>query len=125
MRAGNRTQVVDQGDRAGHAGAEADAVIRPRHIIIHRFRDGDDPETFLVKPHAITECVIPADGNEGINAKKIQVLEDFRRQVVALFIISISQMQRNILQLNPGGIRTRCMQEGAAGPTGLVDDIFS
>ncbi len=53
VRAGYGAQAVGQLDRAGHTGAETDAVIGARNVVIHRLRDGNDLHAFLVHADAI------------------------------------------------------------------------
>jgi hypothetical protein len=99
-------------------------IIRAGNIVIHRFRDGDDLESFLVEPDAVTEGIVAADRDESIDPKKIKVLEDFRGQVVALILVLILQMRRDIFELDPGGIGAGGMQERTAGAPGPVDHFL-
>ena len=82
VRAGGGAQAVRQLDGAGDAGAEADAVIRAGHVVIHGLGDGDHLETLVVQAHTQAERVIAADRDQVINAQEIQVLDHFRDQVV-------------------------------------------
>ena len=124
MGAGNRAQVVDQRDGAGHAGAEADAVVGSRYIVIHRFWDSNDLEAFLIKPHAVTQRIVPADRDQVIDPKEIQVLQDFGRQVVALFGIFVGQVRRHVFLLDPGCVRARGVQECPSRSPSLVDHVL-
>ena len=46
--AGRRAQAVNETDAAGDGSGEANAIVRPIHIIVHRLGDGDDTHALLV-----------------------------------------------------------------------------
>ena len=72
MRTGGGAQAVGQHDRAGDTGAETDAVICPRHVIVHRFWDGDYFDPFLVQADPIAQRVVAADWDEIINPSQFK-----------------------------------------------------
>ena len=86
-------QAVGHLDGAGDAGAEADAVIGARHIVVHGLGDCDDLDALAVQPHAVAQGVVAADGDQVIDAQPVQVLQDFGRQIVDVLFIGILQMR--------------------------------
>ena len=52
------SQIVGHVTRARNAGAKSDAVVKTRHVVVHRFRDSDDLESFVVKPHSVAQSVV-------------------------------------------------------------------
>ena len=125
VRAGNGAQAVGQGDGAGNTGAEADAIIGARHIVIHRFWDGNDLEALLVKANAVAERVIPADGYQVINPQEIQIFDHFGGQIVALGIVTYpSNVSGHFPFAHFAWFRARGMQEGASRTPGFVDNFL-
>ena len=94
MRARGRAQAVRELDRARHAGAEADAVVRPVDIVVHRFRYGDDIHAFVVQSLAVAERVVAADGDQHVDPDVLQVLQYVPRDVVDLVRVS-AEMRRH------------------------------
>ena len=68
MGAGRCAQPMRELDRARHAGAEADAVVGPVDVVVHRLRNGDDVHPFVMQTLAVTQRVVAADGNEHVDA---------------------------------------------------------
>ncbi len=106
---GGGAQAVGHLDGAGDARAEADAVIGARDIVVHRLGDGDDLDAFLIEADAVAKCVVAADRDEVFDAKPLEILDDFRREVVLL-----------------GGVAGLEMRGDAALPTalGLVREVW-
>src|SRR2546430_12464172 len=73
VRASRCSQIVGQLNGARHASAEPDAVIGTGYVVVHRFGNRYNLEAFLMKPHAVTECVIAADWHHVIDAEPFQI----------------------------------------------------
>ncbi len=124
MRSGRGPQVVGHGDGAGDAGAEPDAVVGARHVVVHGLGNGDHLEAFLVKAHAVAQRVIAADGNQEVDPQPGQILQHLGRQVVFFFFVCGLQVGRDIFLLHLPGIGARAVQESSAGAAGAVDQLF-
>src|SRR5208282_868394 len=117
-------QAVGHGNGAGHTGAEADTVVGAGNIIVHGLRNSDYLYAFLMKPYAVAQRVIPANGDEVVDSEPIQVLQNFRGQVVFLRAISWLQMSGNAGLLYLAGLGARGVQERTASAAGVVDEIL-
>jgi hypothetical protein len=78
----------------------------------------------MEEPDPVAESVVSADGNEVIDAEPVEVLEDFRGQVVRLGGILVMKVFGDAVSLDLAGIGPRGMKERAAGTAGTVDDFF-
>ena len=76
--------------RTGYTRAETDAVIGPRHVVIHRFGDGYHIHSFLMQSLCVTQSVITSDSYQIVDVEELQIVEDFRRQVVDLGCVPIT-----------------------------------
>ncbi len=86
------TQFVSQPNRPGDTGTEPDTVIRSGNVIIHRSRDSDYFNTFLMKPLAITQGIVTANGNKVVNVKKLEVFQNLRGNIVdflGVFVLEV------------------------------------
>src|SRR5712692_1270724 len=117
-------QAVGELNGAGDAGAEADAVVRSRHVIVHGLRDADDLEAFLIEPHGVAQRVVTADGNQVFDAEPSEILEHFGSEVVLAGAEGVLEVRRDAGLADAGGIGAGGMEEGAAGAAGAIDYIF-
>lgn len=124
MRTCRRPETVRHLQDSGDTGAESDAVVRARDIVVHRLRDGYDLEPFIVKPHRIAECVIPAYRDEVVDAEEGEVAEDLGSQIIDFIPILVPNVRRNIRFRHVAWPGARSMQKGAAGPADPIDDFF-
>jgi hypothetical protein len=124
MGSGRGAEAVDHLDGAGDAGAEADAVVGARNVIVHGLWNADDLETFFVQTNAIAEGVVTADGDERVDAKPGEILEDFGSEVVLFGGKFVFQMRGDVGLGNAAGIGAGRMEKGAAGAAGTIDDFF-
>ena len=107
MGTGGSAERVRHLDRAGDAGAEADAVIGAGNIVVHGLGDGDDANPFLVEAHAVAERVVSADRNHVLDAQPRQILQNLGRQVVLLRVVLALKMFGHAVLADAAGIRTR------------------
>ena len=124
MRTGYRPQAVCQFDRARNTGAEPDAVIGAGDIVVHRFRDRNGFDAFLVHAHAIAERIVATDRDEIIDPKEIKVLKHIWCDIIDIFRVFVLQVFRKGILLYLGWIRAGRVQEGAPGATGSINDFF-
>ena len=124
MRAGGSAEAVDHLNGARDAGAEADAVVGAGDVVVHRFRNADNFEAFLVETNAVAEGVVATDGDKGINAEPGEILEDFGSEVVLLGGESLPEMSGDAGLAHAAGIGAGRMEKGAAGAAGAIDDLF-
>ena len=121
VRTGGCAQPVRELDRARHAGAESNAVVGPENVVVHRLWNGHDIHTLVVQPFAIAERIVPADGDQNVDANMPEILEHILRDVVDLLAIPREMLwQPGVWQMTRPDARR--MQEGAAGPAGAIDD---
>jgi hypothetical protein len=76
--AGGGAEAVDHLNRARDAGAETDAVVGARYVVVHSFGDADNLEPFFVEANTVAERVIAADGDERVDTEPGKIVEDFR-----------------------------------------------
>src|SRR5439155_10978249 len=124
VRAGGSAQAVDHLNGAGDAGAEADAIVRARDVIVHGLGNADDLEALFVETNAVAEGIVAADGNESVDAEPGEILEDFRSEVILLCGEFILEMRRDIGFGNAAGIGAGRMEKSAAGAARAIDDLF-
>ena len=89
MGACRRTQVVGQAYRAGNTGAKTDAVVRTRHIVVHRLGNADNLHTFLMEPYTVTQGIIASNGDQVVDPQKFQVADHFSREIVFFLVVCI------------------------------------
>ena len=113
---------VDRLLGARDRGREADAVLGPLHIVVHRLRDGDERHAGVHQHLRIRQRVVAADGHQHVDAEGGDVVEDVRRQVVE---IVADRVARALLLVHPrrqpgrahlARVGSRCVQDGATGP---------
>ena len=121
---GASPQAVGHGNGACHAGAEADTVVGAGNIVVHRLGNGYHLHAFLIKAYAVAQRVIPANRDEVVDAKPIQILENFCGQIVALVVVSGLQVSGDAGFLHLAGIGARGMQERTAGAARAIDQVF-
>ena len=124
MRAGRGSQAVGHLDDAGHAGAEADAVVGAGNVVVHGLRDGDHFYAFLKQAHAVAQRVIAADGNQVIDSQPVQVLQHLGSQIISVVAVGLLQVRRNIAPAHSAGIGSRGVKKCAAGAAGAIDQFF-
>jgi hypothetical protein len=111
-------------DRPGDAGREADAVVGPGDVVVHRLRERDDLEALLVEADAVRERVVPSDRDQDVDTELPDVREDLGGEVVHLVRVAVAEMlgdvrPRNVRGAGPGGV-----EERPSGPADLVDDLL-
>src|SRR5216683_1996722 len=124
VRTGGGAEAVDHLNGARDAGAEADTVVGAGDVVVHRFRDADDFEAFLVEANAVAEGVIATDGNERVDAEPSEIREDFGSEVVLLRGEFVFEMSRDAGLADTAGIGAGRMEKGTAGAAGAIDDFF-
>src|SRR5712691_8734044 len=117
-------QTVGELNGAGDAGAESDAVVRSRHVIVHGLRDADDLEAFLIEPHGVAQRVVPADGNQVFDAEPSEILEHFGSEIVLVGAEAVFELRWDAGLADAGGIGAGGMEKSAAGAAGAIHDIF-
>src|SRR5712692_9302416 len=122
--AGGSTEAIDHLNGAGDAGAEADAVVGAGDVVVHGLGNADDFEAFFVEANAIAERVVAADGDESIDAKPGEILEDFGSEVVLLGGEFVLEMRGDAGFADAARIGAGRMEKGAAGAAGAIDDLF-
>src|SRR6267143_58979 len=121
VRTRRRAQAVRELDRPRHAGAEADAVVGPEDVVVHRLRNGDDIHALVVQPFAVAERVVAPDRNQDVDADVLEILEHIFGDVVDLLLIAGEVWgQPGVRQMTRP--HARRMEEGAARAAGAVDD---
>ena len=80
-------------DRPRDAGREADAVVGPGDVVVHRLRDGDDLDPLLVEADAVRERVVAADRDQDVDPELPDVGEDLGSQVVHLFGVPVAEVR--------------------------------
>src|SRR5438876_1706704 len=124
VRAGGSAQAVDHLNGAGDAGAEANAIVRARDVVVHGLGNADDLEALFVETNAVAEGIVTTDGNESVDSEPGEILEDFRSQVVFFSGEFILEMRRDIGFGNAAGIGARGMEKSAASAAGAIDNFF-
>src|SRR2546426_9012934 len=124
MRASRCAEAVDELESARDASAETNAVVGAGDVIVHRLRNGNDPETFFVKPHPVTERVVSTDGDEHVDAEPGEILQDFRCKVVFIRREFVFEVSGDIGFADSSWIRAGGMKERAAGATRTINDLF-
>ncbi len=124
VRSGAGSQAVRHGNGARHSGAETDAVVGAGNIVVHGLRNGDHLHALLIQAYAVAQRVIPANGDEIVDAKPAQIFQHFRGQVVRLGAINRLEVSRNAGLLHLAWIGSRGVQERTAGAACAVDQIF-
>ena len=109
-------------DRSRDARAEADAVIGAVHVVVHRLRNRDDVDAFVVQPLAITQRVVAPDRNQRIDTDLLQILEHVLGDVVDLVLVCIAEMRRHAVERQVARSRARRVQERAARASRAIDD---
>lgn len=103
----------------GHLGVPGDARTEPDavvgwNVVVHRFCDGDDlPPRYKV--YSVTQGVVPADRDEALDTQPIEVVQDFRREIVLFCRIGALKMWRHAGFADLAGIRTRALEKRATG----------
>src|SRR5579863_3462969 len=124
VRAGRGPQAVRHLDRAGDAGTEPDAIIGPRNIVVHGLGDGDDAHSLLDQTHSVTERVVTADGNQVVDAQKVEIFQYLRSQIVVVAVERHLQMWGNGTFLHFTGVGARTVQERSTGAPGPVNNFL-
>jgi hypothetical protein len=124
MRTRCRSQRMGQADGARETGAESYAIVRAGNVVVHGLGDADDLDALGVKMNGVAERVVAADGDKAVDAQKFNVLQNFFGEVVDFVFIFIAQMGRHVDIGDGAGAGARSVEEGPAGPSGPVDDLF-
>ena len=90
-----RAQPMGQLNGSGHAGAEADAVVGARDVVVHGLGNGHHLHPFPVEVVRIRQGVVTPDGDEVVHTQEVQVLQDVRREVVGLVLVLVLQVFRH------------------------------
>ena len=77
-----RALPVDRLLGAGDRGREADAVLGPLDVVVHRLGDGHERHAGVHQHLRVRQRVVAADGHQDVDAERGDVVEDERRQVV-------------------------------------------
>ena len=77
VRAGRRSQIVGQLNGARDAGAEPDAVVGARNVVVHGLGNRNDFKAFFVQAHAVAESVVAPDRHHVINAEPLEIFQHF------------------------------------------------
>jgi len=104
---------VRQLDRARDAGAEPDAVVRSRHVVVHRLGDGHDLYALTMEAAGIAERVIATDRDQVVYAQEFQVPQYGRGDVVDVPCILVLQVVRKQSSGKGAGTCPRRMKEGS------------
>ena len=75
VRAERRPLAVDDLLGARDRGREADAVLGPVDVVVHRLGDGDERHAALVQHGEKRERVVAADGHQVVEAQVLDVVE--------------------------------------------------
>ena len=78
MRADGGALPVDGIGGAADGGREADAVFGVAHVVIHRFRNGDNFDALLIQMRGVAERVVAADGDQIIEFQLFDIFEHLR-----------------------------------------------
>ena len=116
---------MGQLDGAGDAGAEADAVVGARHVVVHRLRNGHDVDALGMEPVGVAEGVVAADGDEGVDAEELEVPEHGGGGVVHLVGVLLAQVLRHHRLRQVAGAGAGGVEEGPAGAPRAVDDLLA
>ena len=84
MRADSGALPLDGVTGARDCGREADAVLGVADIVVHRLRDGDDLDAYVVELGCVTERVVAADGDQMFDAKPREVRQHLAGKVPRL-----------------------------------------
>ena len=115
VRAGRCAEVVDELHAARDGGGEADAVVRPVDVVVHRLRDRHHGDALVVQAQRVREGVVAADRDQDVEAA---VLDHSQRVVGevewALALGAVGQERRHVLRPDAGGVRARGVQDRPA-----------
>ena len=81
VRAERRPLAVDRLLRPGDRGREADAVLGPLDVVVHRLGDGHQGDARVGQDLRVGQRVVATDRHEDIDPERRQVVEDERGQV--------------------------------------------
>ena len=113
---------VDRLLRPGDRGREADAVLGPLDVVVHRLRDRDEGNALVHEDLRVGQRVVATDRHQDVDAERGQVIEDERRQVVAIVIDGVP---RSLVGAHPWRqpglahlprVRSRRVEDRPAGP---------
>ena len=113
MRARHRPQVVDEVDRAGDRGREADAVVGAVDVVVHGLRQADDLDPLQVEAAGEGEGAVAADRHQGVEVEVAEHLEggvgEVEPAVGELLVGAPAQVLGDALRLVSAGlIRELC-----------------
>jgi hypothetical protein len=115
---------VCQLDGPGDTGAESDAIVRARNIVVHGLGNTHDLDALFVKPLGVTERIVSTDRYEAIDPEKLQVLENIGCDVVDLLGVIVLKMLRQNALGKMTGTRSRRMNKSPSGPARAIDDLL-
>src|SRR2546423_15507878 len=106
-------------DRTRHAGAESDTVIGAVDVVVHRLRNRDDADAFVVESFAVAERVVATDRYQRIDPDVLQIPEHVFRDVVDLLGVAAQVLRHSTLRqvTRPG---PRGVEESSAGSAGAM-----
>src|SRR2546423_14504754 len=107
-------------DRTRHARAEANTVIGAVDVVVHRLRNRDYADAFVVEPFAVAERVVAADRYQRIDSDVLQIPEHVFRDVVDLLGVAAQMLRHSTLRqmTRPG---PRGVEESSASSAGAID----
>jgi hypothetical protein len=105
-------------------GAETDAVVGARYVVVHGLGDRDDSDPLLVEPGGVGEGVVSADGDERVHTEPIQVGEHLSGEIVHFVGVAILEMLGHVGQRQMAGTSARGMKKRTAGAADLVDHFL-
>src|SRR6266513_779271 len=85
-------------DRARHTGAEADAVIGAVDVVVHRLRNRDNTDAFVVESFAVAQRVVTTDRYQGIDPDVLEISEHVFRDVVDLLVVAAEVLRDSTLR---------------------------
>ena len=82
-------------DGARDAGAEPDAVVGARDIVVHGLWNRDYWNAALMEMRPVAQCVVTADRDQAVDAQEVEVLQHLVGDVVDVVLILVLQMRRH------------------------------
>jgi hypothetical protein len=118
---------VDELDAAGDRGGEADAVVGPEHVVVHRLGHGQDLDALAGQPLGERQGVVATDGDQPVQAQALHHLQAVAGEVerpLGLELALAGQERRHVLGLDLARVGPAGVQEGAAGAVDGADGVL-
>jgi hypothetical protein len=114
---------MDEVDGPADRRREADAVVGPEHVVVHRLRDRHDRNALGVEPKGERERVVAADRKERREPELAHHLQDVAGVIPRPLIVPpVAEERRFVGRHHPRGVRARRVQERPAGPVDRPHD---